>query len=83
MLTIYLNANANPPPPPVNAPVNSVTIGSNSGTALTHISQTEVQAAFNLSGATGAQTVTVVFPGTAGMASDVVTYTLANGFTVK
>ena len=30
VLTIYLNSNANPGLPPANAPVNSVTIGSNS-----------------------------------------------------
>ncbi len=83
VLTIYLNANASPQPPPQNAPVNSVTIGSISGTSLTHVSQTEVQATFNLSGATGAQTVTVVFPGPPDDPSDVVTYTLVNGFTVQ
>ncbi len=83
VLTINLNPNANPAPPPVNAPINSVTIGSNSGTSLTHVSQTEVQATFNLSGATGAQTVTVVFPGPMGMPQNTVTYTLTNGFTVQ
>jgi hypothetical protein len=82
-LTITLNANANPAPPPSTAPINSVTIGSNSGASLTHVSQTEVQATFNLSGATGAQTVSVVFPGPPGMATNIVTYTLANGFTVQ
>jgi hypothetical protein len=83
VLTIYLNSAANPAPPPQNAPVNSVTIGSNTGTSLTHVSQTEVQATFNLSGATGAQTVSVVFPGPPGNPTNVVTYSLANGFTVK
>lgn len=83
VLTIYLNPDATPPPPPVNAPINSITIGSISGTSLTHVSETEVQATFDLSGATGAQTVTVVFPGPPGDPQDVVTYTLANGFTVE
>lgn len=83
VLTIYLNANATPAPPPASAPINSITIGSISGTSLTHVSQTEVQATFDLSGATGAQTVTVVFPGPPGESQDVVTYTLANGFTVQ
>ena len=83
VLTIYLNSNANPAPPPTSAPVNSVTIGSNSGTSLKHVSQTEVQATFNLSGTTGPQTVSVVFPGPMGMPQNTVTYTLSNGFTVQ
>lgn len=83
VLTINLNANANPSPPPANAPIISVTIGSNTGTSLTHVSQTEVQATFDLSGATGAQTVTVIFPGPPDDPANYVTYTLANGFTVK
>jgi hypothetical protein len=83
VLTIYLSANASPSPPPATAPVNSVTIGSISGTSLTHVSQTEVQATFNLSGAPGAQTVSVVFPGPPDEPTNVVTYTLANGFTVQ
>jgi hypothetical protein len=83
VLTINLNANATPAPPPATAPVNSVTIGSNAGTSLTHVSQTEVQATFDLSGTAGAQTVTVVFPGPPDNPTNVVTYTLSNGFTVK
>ncbi len=83
VLTIYLNSNATPALPPATAPVNSVTIGTNSGSSLTHVSQTEVQATFNLSGATGLQTVSVVFPGPPGMATNVVTYTLADGFTIQ
>jgi hypothetical protein len=83
VLTITLNADANPPPPPADAPINSVTIGTNSGTSLTHVSQTEVQATFKLSGATRVQTVTVIFPGPPGDPTDVVTYTLSNGFTVQ
>jgi len=84
-LTIYLNSNANPAPPPANAPINSVTIGSSSCTSSTHISQTEVQATFDLSNssATGAQTVSVTFPGPPNDPSDTVTYTLTNGFTVQ
>jgi hypothetical protein len=83
VLTIYLNSDASPALPPASAPVNSVTIGSNSGTSLTHVSQTEVQATFDLAGATGVQTVSVVFPGPPGMAADVVTYTLTSGFTIQ
>jgi hypothetical protein len=83
VLTITLSATANPSPPPQTAPINSVTIGTNSGSSLTHVSQTEVQATFNLSGATGVQTVSVVFPGPPGEPTNVVTYTLANGFTVR
>jgi hypothetical protein len=83
VLTIYLNPDATPGLPPASAPINSVTIGSNSGASPVHVSQTEVQATFDLSGATGAQTVTVVFPGPPGTPQDVVTYTLANGFTVQ
>jgi hypothetical protein len=60
-----------------------VTIGSNVGTSLTHVSQTEVQATFDLSGSAGVQTVSVVFPGPPGIPTDTVTYTLTNGFTVQ
>ena len=83
VLTVTLNANANPALPPAAAPVNSVTIGSNVGTSLTHVSQTEVQATFDLSGSAGVQTVSVVFPGPPGNPTDTVTYTLTNGFTVQ
>jgi hypothetical protein len=83
VLSIYLNSKANPAPPPVNAPINSITIGTNVGTLLTHVSTNEVQATFNLSGATGAQTVTVVFPGPPTNMAATVTYTLDNGFTVQ
>jgi hypothetical protein len=83
VLSIYLNSKANPAPPPVNAPINSITIGTNVGTSLTHVSTNEVQATFNLSGATGAQTVTVVFPGPPTNMAATVTYTLDNGFTVQ
>ena len=67
------------------APVNSVTVGSYSGTSLTHVSQTQVTASITLpsNATTGAQTVTVVFPGPPGNPSQTVTYTLANGFTVN
>lgn len=83
VLTIYLNPDANPAPPPVNAPVISVSIGSNSGTSLTHVSSTEVQATFDLSGSTGQQTVSVVFPGPMSDPTNYVTYTLSNGFDVQ
>jgi hypothetical protein len=82
-LTVNLDSSVNPPPS--TAPVNSVTIGSNSGTSLHHVSQTQVTASFTLSSnsATGPQTVSVVFPGPPGNPTDTVTYTLTNGFTIS
>jgi hypothetical protein len=83
VLTINLSTSLNPPPPPSSAPIISVSIGSNVGTSLTHVSQYEVQATFDLSGAAGAQTVTLVFPGPPGDYSDYMTYTLTDGFNVQ
>ncbi len=85
IVTINLDPSAQPAPPPQNAPINSVMIGTISGTSLTHVSQTQVQATFNIpsNATTGPQTVTVVFPGPPGNPSQTVTYTLANGFTVN
>ncbi len=83
VLTINISSSANPSPPPQSAPIISVSIGTNTPLSSTHVSQTEVQATFNLSGATGPQTVTLVFPGPPGNFSNYVTYTLSNGFTVQ
>jgi hypothetical protein len=71
-------------PPPQQAPVNSVTIGTINSTSRTHVSQTQVTAAFTVpaNAATGAQTVSVTFPGPPENPTATVTYTLANGFTV-
>lgn len=82
-LTINLDPGVNPPP--VNAPVNSVTIGTTAGTARTHVSATQVTASFTLpaGAATGPQTVSVTFPGPPENPTATVTYTLTNGFTVN
>lgn len=84
-LTINLDSAAQPSPPPQNAPINSVTVGTISGTSLTHVSQTQVRASISIPGgaATGAQTVTVVFPGPPENPTATVTYTLNGGFTVQ
>jgi hypothetical protein len=84
-ITITLDSNANPAPPPQNAPINSVTVGSIAGTNLQHLSQTQVSAtiAIPANSATGAQTVTVVFPGPPGNPTQTVTYSLTGGFTVN
>lgn len=82
-LTINLNSAVNPPP--VMAPINSITVGSITGTSNVHVSQTQVTSSITIpSGvATGAQTVSVVFPGPPGDPTDTVTYTLVNGFTIN
>jgi len=84
-LTVNLDPAAQPAPPPVNAPVNSVTIGSVAGANRVHVSQTQVTATFTIpAGATlGGQTVTVVFPGPPNDPTATVTYTLPNGFTIN
>jgi hypothetical protein len=84
-LTINLDANANPAPPPSNAPINSVTVGTITGTSNTHVSQTQVTTSITIpaNASTGPQTVTVVFPGPPGNPTATVTYTLANGFTIN
>jgi YHYH protein len=81
-LTISLDSGVNPPP--VNAPINSVTIGAITGTGNLHISQTEVTSSIAIpaGAATGPQTVSVVFPGPPGNPSQTVSYTLTNGFTI-
>jgi len=84
-LTITLNSNANPAPPPATAPINSVTVGSITGTANSHVSATEVTSSITIP--SGAQpstnTVSVVFPGPPDDPTNVVTYTLSNGFIIN
>jgi hypothetical protein len=70
--------------PPQNAPVNSVSIGTISGTSITRPTQYTIQATFSLVGAApGQQTVTVIFPGPPGNPTQTVTYTLNNGFAIQ
>ena len=83
-LTINIDPNANPAPPPSNAPVNSVTVGTITGTSNVHVSQTQVTSSITIpANATGPQTVTVVFPGPPGNPTQTVTYTLTGGFTIN
>jgi hypothetical protein len=84
-VTVTINLNSSVNPPPQNAPVNSATIGAINGTNLQHLSQTQVRGAFAIpaDAPTGAQTVTVVFPGPPGNPTQTVTYTLAGGFTIN
>ena len=83
--TITLSQSATPPVPPQNAPINTLTIGAISGTSTTRPAQYTIQSTFNIpaNAGTGAQTVTVVFPGPPNNPSQTVTYTLANGFTIQ
>lgn len=84
-LTINLDASANPPPPPQNAPINSVTVGTITGTGSVHVSQTQVTSTITIpaGAATGAQTISVTFPGPPDNPGATVTYTLPNGFTIN
>ncbi len=82
-LTVNLDPAVNPPP--MNAPVNSVTIGAIAGTSRIHASATQVTASFTIPVGTtpGTNTVTVVFPGPPGNPTATVTYTLPNGFIIN
>jgi hypothetical protein len=82
-LTINLNSAANPPP--ANAPINSVTVGTITGASNVHVSQTQVTSSITIpaNASTGAQTVTVVFPGPPNNPSQTVSFTLVNGFTIN
>jgi hypothetical protein len=82
-LTITLDSSFNIPP--ANAPVNSVSVGSVAGTGNTHVSMTEVTTSISIpsGAATGAQTVSVVFPGPMSNPSQTVTFSLVGGFTIK
>jgi hypothetical protein len=81
-LTVTLDGSVNLPP--ASAPINKISVGAITGTSDAHVSQTEVTSSITLpAGATtGQQTVTVVFPGPPADPSNVVTYTLTNGFTI-
>ena len=82
-LTINLDSTVNPPP--VNAPINSVTVGTITDTGNVHVSVTQVTSSITIpaGAATGAQTVTVVFPGPPANPTATVTYTLTGGFTIN
>ncbi len=82
-LTINLDSAVNPPPQ--NAPINSVTVGTITGTGNVHVSQTQLTSSITIpaNATTGAQTVTVVFPGPPGNPTATVTYTLTGGFTIN
>ena len=83
-LTLTINLDPSVSPPPQNAPINSVTVGTISGTSNTHVSQTQVTSSIMIpaNASTGAQAVSVVFPGPPNNPSATVTYTLSNGFTI-
>ncbi|MDB6017520.1 MAG: hypothetical protein JWR19_2009 [Pedosphaera sp.] len=82
-LTINLNSAVNPPPQ--NAPINSVTVGTITGTGNVHVSQTQVTStiAIPAGASVGQQTVSVIFPGPPGNPTQTVTYTLNNGFIIN
>jgi hypothetical protein len=84
-LTLTINLDSTLNPPPQAAPVNSVSVGSINGTSNTHVSQTQVTSSITIpaGASTGAQTVSVVFPGPPGNPTATVTYILANGFTIN
>lgn len=84
-LTINLSATATPAVPPQNAPILSATIGTTGGTSLSHVTQYVVTGSFTIPGgaATGAQTVSVTFPGPPENPTQTITYTLTDGFTVN
>jgi hypothetical protein len=84
-LTLTINLDPNVNPPPQNAPINSVTVGTITGTSNVHVSQTQVTSSITIpaNAATGAQTVSVVFPGPPSNPSQTVTYTLTGGFTIN
>ncbi len=83
--TLTINLDATVGPPPANAPINSITVGSITGTGNVHVSQTQVTSSITIpaGAATGAQTVTVVFPGPPANPTATVTYTLTSGFTIN
>jgi hypothetical protein len=83
--TLTINLDSSVSPPPQNAPINSVTVGTITGTGNVHVSSTQVTSSITIpaNATTGAQTVTVVFPGPPGTPTATVTYTLTNGFTIN
>ena len=84
VLTINLNANAQPPLPPQDVPIASVTIGGVSATNLRHVTPTQVRAVFAIpaSASSGPQAVTIVFPGPPFDPQMSLSYTLNNAFTI-
>ena len=66
-VTFTLDTDA-PPPPPAGILPTSVTLGSLTGSSVTHASQTTVTAVFNISGseAIGYKDASIVFPGPGG-----------------
>ena len=82
-LTINLDSSVNPPPQ--NAPINSITVGSITGSNNVHVSSTQVTSSITIpsNASTNAQTVTVVFPGPPDNPTNYFTCTLINGFTIN
>ena len=67
------------------SPINSVMVGTITGTNNVHVSSNEVTSSITIPGnaSPSTQTVTVVFPGPPGDSTNVVTYTLTSGFTIN
>lgn len=84
-LTLTINLDPASSPPPVNAPINSVAVGSITGTSNVHVSSTQVTSSITIpaNATPGAQTVTVVFPGPPNNPTATVSFTLPNGFTIN
>jgi len=77
MLVTFTLSSSPPAPPATTVPINSVSIGTNAGTASSHTNQYVISALFNLPGnvSTGAQNVLITYAGS------VVSYK-AGGFTI-
>jgi hypothetical protein len=84
-ITITINLDPSSNPPPQQAPINSVTVGTITGSSNVHVSQTQVTSSIVIpaGAATGPQTVMVVFPGPPGNPTATVTNTLPNGFAIN
>jgi len=82
MVTFTLAADATPPLPPAHVIPSIVTIGAIAGTGLARLDLTTVRAFFTfpLNGPTGAQTVTITFPGPGGQTGP--SYIRESGFTI-
>lgn len=78
-VTFTLSSSSTPSLPPADTPVQSVTIGSITGSSAVHIYQTTVTAVFSIptDESTGSKDITITFPGPQGTIS----YTLTGGFT--
>ncbi|HPM82876.1 MAG TPA: DUF1566 domain-containing protein, partial [Candidatus Anammoximicrobium sp.] len=79
-VTVNLDTSATPPVPPAGVVPSNASIGTITGSALTHASQYVVTGTFSIptGEAAGTKDVAVSFPGPMGT----VTYSLAGGFTV-